>query len=314
MDRILITGVDSLLGQKIAHNLQNQGYEILGTSSRPSASLTNATKTMPLPDPAVESPWLQLLDGVTHVIHLDDYHALGSILPADISPDLAVTDRLAGAAVAKGVKRLLFVSSVQAMADHTLPGKPLAWRAFYQPGSNYGRLKLEAERLIARHCAPAGVEWQIIRPAEVYGPGIDSRLLKLAFLVRQKRCIAIGLTANQLAFVHIDNLADVIATAIIHPRGGNEALLVSDGTNVSTPELLRHIAHAQNRWLVLLPLPLSVFRLLAKDKDKPLAEQLIPWHSLAVDDSHTREALDWQPRLSIQAVIKDLVNSLAADT
>lgn len=311
MDRILITGVDTPLGPKIAQNLLAKGYTIKGAYSRPDANPPDNFPSISLPDPAIEEPWLELLDQVTHIIHLDEYCADSCGSPGAGIPDLAVTGRLACAAAAKGIKRFVYLSSVQAMSDQTLPGKPLAWRAVYQPVNEYGRIKLESERLIARHCAQAGVEWQIIRPAEVYGPALESRILKLVRLVQKKRFLAIGLTMNQLGFVYIDNLAEAIATAVAHPRGGNELLLISDGENISTPHLLRYIAHALDRWLVLLPLPLFLFRMIAKDHDVPLADQLIPTHSLAIDDSHVREALDWQPRLSTKEGIRDLVRTLA---
>jgi len=312
MDRILIIGVDTPLGRRVALNLLKQGLNIRGTYLQAVTDLPQEVATVPLPDPSVEGDWLQLLDGITHVIHLDEF-AAGDRKSTGfevIMPDSGVTGRLALAATAKGVKRFLYLSSVQAMTDHTLPGKPLAWRTIYQPANAYGRMKLESERLIARQCAQAGVEWQIIRVPDVYGPDIDSPLLDLVQLVKNRRLIAIGFSVNQMAFIHIDNLAQLIALAVMHPRGGNEALLASDGKNVSTPELLRYIAHALDRWLVLLPLPHILLRFFSKDRKPARSAQLIPCHSLAIDDSHTREAIDWQPLLTPMAGIKDLVRSV----
>jgi nucleoside-diphosphate-sugar epimerase len=313
MTRILITGIDSPLGQQLATRLNAKGFKILGTSTLPTANrLPAGIVTVPLPDPLAEDDWRKLLDQVSHIIHLDLLSAACATHSQTEIPDIAVTGRLAAAAAVMGVKRFLYLSSVQAMSDHTLPGKPLAWRAAYQPANPFGQAKLESERLVARHCAKAGVEWQIVRVPEIYGLGYDSQLQRLIQLVQKSRVIAIGLQKNQLTYVHLDNLVDAIATAILHPRGGNETLLVSDGDNLSTPELLRYIAHALDRWLILLPVPLFLLRLLRKSEDCSPSEHLVPMHSLAIDDSHTRQALDWQPKHNLSEGIRELVKSLTA--
>ena len=66
---------------------------------------------------------------------------------------------------------------------------------------------------------------------------------------------------NQRSLVYVGNLADAIVTCLVHPATAGQTYLVSDGEDVSTPELIRRIASALGRPARLLPVPPAVLRL-----------------------------------------------------
>lgn len=49
--------------------------------------------------------------------------------------------------------------------------------------------------------------------------------------------------------------ADPIVACLEHPAAAGQTYLVSDGEDISTPELIRRIAHALGRSERLLPVP-----------------------------------------------------------
>src|SRR5690606_7414325 len=96
---------------------------------------------------------------------------------------------------------------------------------------------------------------------------------------------------NRRSILYSRNAAAAIAS-VIDRRGGQDTFFVSDGTDVSTPELLERIAAALGTPLRLLPAPvtlLSAARRLRVPKIAPIAIRLLG--SLAIDSSRMRGRL-----------------------
>ena len=90
----------------------------------------------------------------------------------------------------------------------------------------------------------------------------------------------------------------------IHPadRLSIPAVLVSDGEDLSTTELLRRTARALGRPARLLPVPQSWLRTAAALLgSSELGQRLCG--SLQVDISATREALGWRPPVSVNEAL-----------
>jgi UDP-glucose 4-epimerase len=82
--------------------------------------------------------------------------------------------------------------------------------------------------------------------------------------------------------------------------------LASDGTDTSTPALVRLIAQSLNRRARIFPFPISVLRFLAAVFGKSSAIDKLTG-SLSVDISHTTNTLNWRPPFSIEAEIAKAV-------
>jgi nucleoside-diphosphate-sugar epimerase len=62
---------------------------------------------------------------------------------------------------------------------------------------------------------------------------------------------------NKRSLIYVGNLVDALAVCATHPAAAGKTYLVSDGEDVSTPELLRRVASALGVPARLLPLPVS---------------------------------------------------------
>lgn len=96
---------------------------------------------------------------------------------------------------------------------------------------------------------------------------------------------------------------DLIVTCIAHPKAANQTFLVSDGDDLSTASLLKKMAQALNKRANLFPIPGYMLQgaatLVGK---KAISQRLLG--SLQVDISKTRNLLQWQPPLSVDAALK----------
>jgi nucleoside-diphosphate-sugar epimerase len=98
--------------------------------------------------------------------------------------------------------------------------------------------------------------------------------------------------------VNLDNLVDLILISVDHPNAPNETLLVSDGEDLSTADLLRRIGQASRRQVLLVPVSVSFMtvsaRLLGKSS---IARRLLG--SYQVDITKTCTLLKWKPPVSV---------------
>ena len=111
---------------------------------------------------------------------------------------------------------------------------------------------------------------------------------------------------NLRSFIYLGNLVDAIIACIQRPEAAGETFMVSDGQDVSTPDLVRMIAGAMGKRAVLFALYPGILRVLcgAIGKSEEL-EKLAG--TLLVDSSKIRELLNWKPPFTLGEGIKETV-------
>jgi len=221
------------------------------------------------------------------------------------------TERLAAASAAAGVRRLVLLSSVKVNGEST------GERAFRpddrpQPEDAYARSKWLAESGLKDVSSSTGMEAVIVRPPLVYGPGVRANFLRLIRWVEAGWPLPLGAVHNRRSLVSVWNLCDLLVRALEHPRAAGGTFMVSDGEDLSTPDLIRRIGAAMGKRVVLPPVPVSMLsiggRLLGRGAE---VERLCG--SLAVDISSTRERLDWTPPVTVDESIARTVRWYLAE-
>jgi nucleoside-diphosphate-sugar epimerase len=207
------------------------------------------------------------------------------------------TVNLARQCALHGVTRFVFVSTVKVLGE----GKSEPYRDtdLAVPADAYAISKWEAEQALWQVAAETGMEVVVLRPPLVYGPGVKGKFLRLMQAIDKRRPLPVGAIHNQRSLIYLGNLIDAILLSLTHPKAAGKAFLVSDGDNVSTPELVRRIAAALGRRPFLLPLPVSWMRWAGRVLGKQAAvDRLLG--SLCVDISPLREELGWTPAYTMQ--------------
>ena len=308
MTIVAITGADGFLGYAISTELQLRGVAVRElTRSRSSAN----SGVMAIGSIGNDTDWSTALSGVTCIIHCA---ARAHILrETESDPLLAYrtvnvqgTERLAEQAAAKGVRRLIFLSSIGVLGVHTDGRAPFSVFDSPAPSEPYGISKWEAEQSLWRISCHSGIEVVVVRPPLVYGPGVRANFLRLLKLVELGLPLPFGCLENLRSFVALDNLVDLLITCIDHPAAAGQTFLVSDGQDLSTPDLIRLIAKAKGRKVQLVSISPTFLRILAKISGYlPEMDRLIS--SLQVDIRHTCETLRWVPLLSVEEGLRRAV-------
>jgi nucleoside-diphosphate-sugar epimerase len=152
----------------------------------------------------------------------------------------------------------------------------------------------------------------IFRLPLVYGPGVKANFKNLIKIVGSGLPLPFKGVNNRRSFLYLGNLVDAIITCIQHPKAAGEIFLVSDGQDVSTPDLIKMIACAMNKKVVLFFLQPGILKGLCRIMGKAEElEKLIG--SLLVDSSKIRNSLGWKPPFTLEEGIRETVKGLSIE-
>lgn len=306
--RILVTGATGFVGRALIHELQSQGfYDLVCVSRHPSSEFGVPQVAL---DIRRDTEWAEALKRVDVVVH-----CAGAVPSAETPESMmyevnaAGTHQLALAAAGAGVRRFLFLSSVKVHGENSGVSGPLGPESPYAAHDAYARSKLEAEEALFRVAEDRGMEAVIIRPPLVYGPGVKGNFAQLMNAVVKGVPLPLGALDNQRSMVSVYNLVDFIMECITHPAAANESFLVSDGEDVSTPELLRLIGQACGRKARIFPVPIWVLKLLGRFTGKSeQVDRLVG--DLQIDISKSHELLGWTPSVTMQQALKHTMGEI----
>jgi UDP-glucose 4-epimerase len=248
--------------------------------------------------------WTNSLIGVDVVIHLAArVHVMNDValdpLEEYRNANTLATIHLAEEAAKAGVKRFIYLSSIKVNGEETNLGQSYSEDSTPVPIDPYGVSKWEAELGLEKICAQTGMEFVIIRPPLIYGPGVKANFQKLMRLVAQGLPLPLGAVHNQRSMLALDNLVGFIAEVMKNPLAANQRFLLSDGEDISTSQLLKLIAKGMGKSICLLPVPAFFLRAAAQVLGvSAAADRLLG--SLQIDSSKARQLLDWQPPLTLE--------------
>jgi nucleoside-diphosphate-sugar epimerase len=159
--------------------------------------------------------------------------------------NLGLTQKIFEFFLQSGAKKFIFFSSVKAVAD-TVKGDFLTENVEPEPGTAYGRSKLEAERFLTSFGMTAPKKIYILRPCMIHGPGNKGNLNLLYKVVSKGIPWPLGAYKNRRSFTSISNLSFIIKQLLekdIEPGIYN----VADDEPLSTNRLIELIAESRGK-------------------------------------------------------------------
>ena len=201
---LAITGATGFVGRHLAERAVARGFSVKALARRAQPAATGIEWV----DGAIDPPagLGRLVQGADAVIHVAGaINAPGKA--GFISCNVDGTRAMIAAAGAAGVKRFIHVSSLAAR----------------EPGlSDYGHSKAVSEELLPA----SGLDWTIVRPPAVYGPG-DRESLEL-FRMAARGLILLP-PKGRLSVIHVHDLADLLLRLAEAPSAIGQTLEPDDG-------------------------------------------------------------------------------------
>jgi nucleoside-diphosphate-sugar epimerase len=250
---ILVTGGTGFVGSHLLYSLSARG--------EPARCLLRPTPVARRLPPGIEAAPGDLitgqgldraLDGVDTVIHLAG--VTKALSPsAYYRGNAQATETLARALQGRSV-RFVHVSSLSAIGP-SLDGVPVAEDAIPHPLTNYGRSKLEGER-IARALVPACV---IVRPPVVYGPR-DKDLFRIFKSISRGMILEISGGERFFSAIYVNDLVDGLLNAARHPNAPGRDYFLSFATPFAWSELGAAAARIMGRRPRLVRVSVAIAR------------------------------------------------------
>lgn len=305
---VLVTGATGFVGRHVCEYLHAAGFRVRA-AVRADARLPEEWQQAAIGEIGPDTSWQEALRGVEAVVHLASH----APIPAATAEETAAAYRrinvlgsesLARAAAAAGVRRLVYVSTIKVNGESTSSDEPFTAAMPPRPQDVYGQSKWQAEQMLREIAAKTGLEVVILRPPLVYGPGVRANFLALLRLVERGMPVPLRRVRNRRSMLYVGNLADAIMHCLDAQPARGQTYLLSDGADISTPELVVRLAAHLGRRARFWPVPVAILRAFGILLGKRAAIDRLTG-SLLVDSGRIRSQLGWTPPYSLDEGLRE---------
>lgn len=298
--KVLITGANGFVGMSLYSTLLKKGHFVRCAvrNDRKSLCFSKKADICPVGDIGRFTDWTQAMRGIDIAVHLASrVHIMGDLAVDPLEEYRKVnsegTKKFAAAAANAGVRRVVFLSTAKVNGEQTM-GQSFSENDNVCPVDPYSRSKHEAELVLYEIAKSTGMEVAVLRPPVVYGANVKANFLRLMEFVNNGTPLPLASINNRRSMIYLESLVGAIIKCIEHPKAANQTFLVSDGEDVSTPDLIRMIARAMGKQPRLIPLPSGVLKAVGKITGRTAEIERLT-SSLQVDSTKIRKMLDWRP-------------------
>jgi nucleoside-diphosphate-sugar epimerase len=240
---LAITGGTGFVGGHLIRAALAQGHSVRALARRdPPAVATEGSDRLVWVRGALDEPSRldELVAGTDAVIHVAG--VINGRTAADfVAGNLGGTEAMADAACRQGVRRFIQLSSLAARRPRL---------------SSYGASKAQADAAVRR----SKLDWTILRPPAVYGPG-DRETLLLFQMVDRGLAVLPG--RGRFSMLEVTDLARALLALVSAPASHKMTLEIDDGTpgGLDHRTLAILIGKAIGKRPILLPVPAATLRL-----------------------------------------------------
>jgi dihydroflavonol-4-reductase len=269
--RVVVTGAAGFIGRAVVRRLAERGDDVVALVRDSAKAQFLAAKNVTLIASDLHSvpAMTAQMKGADAVIHGAGAYRVGirkSERPQMWDANVGTTERVLDAAIAAGVPRIVYVSTLNVLGNSKGQKRDETYRRNPDEGflSYYDETKFRAHEEAQKRIG-AGAPIVIVQPSQAYGPHDHSLASAQLAQAHAGRLRTIAMASSGLAWVHVDDLADGIVAALDRGRLGEAYLLAGDCRRLgeSVAAAARIGGHRRAR----LAVPTALLRLMALIND-----------------------------------------------
>lgn len=320
MTAVLVTGARGFLGSVLVNELLESGYYVRALVKHPVSSSYSKAVEIVVGDIRDPQCARQASVGCEAIVHLaGQAHALDDEHVSDQdyqSVNVDGTKHLLDGAVAGGVRRFIFASSVKVFGETTTgcvdekepPG----------PRSPYARSKWMAEQLVASYAEGGSLATLSLRFPLVYGPTHKGNLYRMISAIDQCRFPPLPRVQAVRSMLHVKNFV-LAVRAVLQSTGFLKPMyVVTDAKPYSITEVYDLLRKGLGRQPPFSRVPLWALSLGGRCGDllQALLRKPVPFTSAILEKLigqawYSPEALirdmGYQPRYTFEATVPELI-------
>jgi 2-alkyl-3-oxoalkanoate reductase len=243
--RILVTGGTGFTGAALVERLVREGHSVISLDKQPGLvddELERLGAELVYGSVTDRDVVRRCCEGAEVVMHLAAvFREVG--VPDEVYRSVNVdgTRIVAEEALKAGVRKLVYCST-QGVHGHieNPPGdeeSPIAPEDYYQQTKYEGEQQLKA-------LDGTPLEYTILRPTAIYGPGDPSRFQMIYSRVKKGFFPMFGNGKTYYHPLYIDNLVDAFLLAMAPGKGAGEAYIIADVEYLTIEDLVRNVGKA----------------------------------------------------------------------
>ncbi|PHR16622.1 MAG: epimerase [Sphingopyxis sp.] len=291
---VAITGATGFVGSRMLDLIIENGYRARALTRRRQDDRRDVTWVRGALDD--KDSLTQLCSGADHVLHIAgvvNAPDLAGFEAGNVKGTLAVVE----AAKQAGTTRFVHVSSLAATQPQL---------------SIYGETKAKAEKIVAT----SGLDWTILRPPAVYGPG-DGELLELFKMARLGFVTLPPDADGRLSIIHVQDLCRALLVLLPEQEDLTARIFeVDDGKPGGWTQdgFAKAIGSAMGKRIATLGIPKALLhvgafadRLVRRDKAKLTADRVSYFchDDWTIDPQRQLPPQLWQPQIDTLQGLKD---------
>ena len=256
---VLLTGVTSTLGQRIAHLLINNGYTVRAII-RDDLKSINIIKDIPngvipyrvditIPDDMHKKDLVNACSGVDMVFHVAaavyrENNSFDTIMDVNVVGTENLLTAIVEANPQKKDIHFIFASSMGVYGHKSSKGV-ITEDSPVNPDTPYGKSKYIAEQVIKSFAdVHKNIHYTILRMGTLYGVGYEKpSFYKVFNMIKSGKMRYVGSESNHLTLLNVNDAADAFILASKNERSHNKFYIVTDGIAYTQKELFTLVAN-----------------------------------------------------------------------
>lgn len=293
--KILITGGAGFIGSHLVRKLQSENVQFIVVDNLSTGSLENLPENVSFVNLDIRKPELwdlmekEKFDAVVHFaaqtmvnISIDD--------PVnDMDENVHGTVNVLEGAKNTGIKRIVFSSTAAAYGDVTEEQLPVKENELLQPMSFYGLSKVTAEKYLAMYHLCFGLDYVVLRFANVYGErqgnGGEGGVISIfgKQIAQDKQITIFGDGGQTRDFIYAGDIANGVWAAL-NTKNVNTVYNLSTQKETSLLEMIK------------------IFEQVSGKKINPAfaAERVGDIYRSSLCNEKAKSGLDWDPQVTLK--------------
>ena len=312
----LVTGGTGFIGGHVIDRLLAHGHRVrlFSRGTELPASLAGEDVSLFSGDLRKPDSLLDAMNGI------DMFYHIGEIRNTSLraaQQNVRLVEQTIDHLAPSGVKRFVFISSigVAGVPSRTPADEETAPKITLE--DHYTRYKERCEKLLAERVS--GVEYAVVRPGMVYGPG-SRHLGSLLAAIERIGSIGIpfiGKGDNIAPLIHVRDVAQAVYLAGIEKDAAGQIFNLTDGLRHSWSDFFNAMARALNKKLRIIPFPPPLLGVPARFLDAlsglfgtQLSLKAYVQYAttdLLFDNSKAQRLLKWKPEYTLTQGIEEMV-------